>query len=306
LINTALTGVMSIKVNIDRDSGFCFGVQRAVRMAEEELQISGKLFCLGDIVHNHLELDRLKALGLKVIDYEEFRKLRNVKVLIRAHGEPPDMYMLAQKNDIKIIDATCPIVSRLQKKIRMDYKHYKSSGGTIFIYGKNDHPEVRALVGQTRGEAKVIRNSSDLDEIKLHSPIYLFSQTTMNPQGYKELITGITERVQRSGNNSEDLIKVNDTICKHVSHRQTGLEDFVRNHEIILFISSRESSNGNMLFELCKSINQSSFFITEIHDLKNIPLRKASSIGICGATSTPLWLLEKVRVVVNRQIKVND
>jgi len=292
---------MSVIVEIDRGSGFCSGVRHAVSLAEAELKISGKLYCLGEIVHNNPELERLKGLGLKIISYDEFKKLHNVKVLIRAHGEPPDIYEIAKKNHIEIIDATCTIVARLQAKIRADYENNAQKRGTLVIYGKHDHPEVRALVAQTNGKAKVISNTSELDDICLNEPIYLYSQTTMNQTDYDKLIELLSEQVRKSGNDPGKLIKINRSICGHVSHRQAGLEAFARNHEIILFISSKESSNGKMLFSYCKSINSESYFITNAHDLNNVPFDKFSSVGICGATSTPQWLLKKVRSLVNER-----
>jgi 4-hydroxy-3-methylbut-2-enyl diphosphate reductase len=291
-------------VEIDRESGFCSGVKQAVQLAEEELKISGQLFCLGEIVHNRPELERLKALGLKIIGWDEFRQLHNVKVLIRAHGEPPEIYATAKENHIEIIDATCPIVAKLQAKIRADYQENSRTGGTLVIYGKQDHPEVRALVGQTNGKAKVISNTSELDDISLNKPIHLFSQTTMNQKGYDDLIEEISKKVLSSGNDPKRLIKVNKSICGHVSHRQAGLEAFARNHEIILFISSKESSNGQTLFSYCKSINPSSYFITDINDLRNVSFDKSLSIGICGATSTPQWLLRKIRILVNERMGI--
>jgi 4-hydroxy-3-methylbut-2-enyl diphosphate reductase len=297
---------MSIKVEIDQDSGFCAGVQRAISLAEKELKISGKLYCLGEIVHNHAELDRMKALGLKVINYDEYKKLHNVKVLIRAHGEPPEIFTIAKENQIEIINTTCPIVSKLQAKIRTDYQESRLKGGNICIYGKHDHPEVRALLGQTEGKAKVIRNLSEMDETWLNEPVYLYSQTTMNQKDYEELILGISEKVQNAGHDPGKMIKINNTICRYVSHRQSGIEEFARYHEIILFVSSKESSNGKVLFEHCKSINPASFFITDVDDIKHIELDKTSSIGICGATSTPGWLLETIRLEVNKHLGIND
>lgn len=297
---------MNIKVEIDQDSGFCAGVQRAIRLAEKELKISGRLYCLGEIVHNHHELERMKALGLKIIDYDEFKKLHNVKVLIRAHGEPPEIFRIAKENKIELINATCPIVSKLQVKVRTNYQMSKETGGIIIIYGKYDHPEVRALIGQTNGEAKVIKELSDLDENWLKETVYLYSQTTMNQQSYGELISSISEKVHHSGHDPANMIKVNNTICRYVSHRQSGIEEFARYHEIILFVSSKESSNGRVLFEHCKSINPASFFISDINDIKHINLGKTSSIGICGATSTPGWLLEKVRLTVNESLALNQ
>ena len=306
MINLEFTGTMSIKIEIDQDSGFCAGVQRAIRLAEKELKKSKQLYCLGEIVHNHPELNRLKALGLKVINYDEFKKLHNVKVLIRAHGEPPEIFTIASENQIEIINATCPIVSKLQAKIRTDYQESRLKGGNIIIYGKLDHPEVRALLGQTEGNAKVIKELSDLDENWLNEPVYLYSQTTMNQKDYEELISGISEKVHNASHDPGKIVAVNDTICRHVSHRQSGIEEFARYHEIILFVSSKESSNGRVLFEHCKSINPSSFFITDTDDIKQIDLGKTSSIGICGATSTPGWLLEKVRLKVNESLALNQ
>lgn len=305
MINSEFTGTMSIKVEIDQYSGFCAGVKRAIRLAEKELKNSGTLYCLGEIVHNRPELDRMKALGLKIIDYDDFKKLHNVKVLIRAHGEPPEIFAIAKENHVEIINTTCPIVSKLQAQIGADYQQCRLKGENIIIYGKQDHPEVRALLGQTEGNAKVIRNISDLDESWLHEPINLYSQTTMNHEGYQELISGISGKIRKSGYDPEKMLKVNNTICSYVSHRQAGLEDFARRHEIILFVSSRESSNGKMLFDFCKSINPVSYFITDINDISDIPFNKSSSIGICGATSTPNWLLNKIRLTVNEQMGID-
>jgi 4-hydroxy-3-methylbut-2-enyl diphosphate reductase len=295
---------MSTIVEIDRESGFCSGVQHAVRLAEEELSRSVMLYCLGEIVHNRPELDRLKKMGLKIIDYDEFSQLHNVKVLIRAHGEPPWIYETARKNNIDIIDATCPIVAKLQARIRTDYQNHKQTGGTFIIYGKHDHPEVRALVGQTEGKAKVISKDTELESIVLNEPIHLYSQTTMNQQGYDELVEKLTEKVRNSGNDPLLQIKVNKSICGHVSHRQAKLEAFARIHDTILFISSKESSNGRMLFSYCKSVNPASHFITDVHDLEKIHFDKSLSVGICGATSTPGWLLKKIRTLVNERIGI--
>jgi 4-hydroxy-3-methylbut-2-enyl diphosphate reductase len=297
---------MSIKVEIDPDSGFCAGVKRAIRLAERELKLSGSLYCLGDIVHNHSELERLKNMGLKVIDYEEFKKLHNVKVLVRAHGEPPAIFDLARENQVEIINATCPIVSKLQSKIRTDYQETRLKGGNLVIFGKKDHPEVRALIGQTEGTAKVIKDITDFDETWLEEPVYLYSQTTMNQQGYEKLVSEISDKIQNSGNDPGHFLYANDTICRYVSHRQSGIEEFARYHDLILFVSSKESSNGKILFEHCKSINPASYFITDISDIDHIPITEVSSVGICGATSTPHWLLEKVRLSVNQHLGGNN
>jgi 4-hydroxy-3-methylbut-2-en-1-yl diphosphate reductase len=295
---------MNTIVEIDSGSGFCSGVKLAVRLAEEELSKSGKLFCLGEIVHNHNELERLKARGLRIINYDEFSQLHNVKVLIRAHGEPPWIYETAKKNNIEIIDATCPIVARLQSKISADYLNHKGKRETLIIYGKHDHPEVRALVGQTEGTAKVISSTSELDNIDLNVPVHLYSQTTMNQQSYNELVEKLKVKVQSSGNDPSLQIQVYNSICGHVSHRQARLESFARMHDIILFISSKESSNGKMLYSFCKSVNSQSYFITDVNDLKDVHFEKSLSVGICGATSTPQWLLIKVSTLVNERISM--
>jgi 4-hydroxy-3-methylbut-2-enyl diphosphate reductase len=287
---------MKVKIEIDKESGFCFGVQNAVNLAEQELRRTGNLYSLGSIVHNQVELDRLKSMGLKVIDYQEFGKLTNVKVLIRAHGEPPDIYAIAHKNNIELIDATCPIVSKLQARIRTGYQKHKRIGGSVVIYGKKNHPEVRTLLAQTEGKAVVINSKSSLDKLDFSKSIFLYSQTTMNNKSFEEIISKIAEKISSYGGNPEHLMHINRTICKHVSNRESGLKEFSGKYDIILFVSSKESSNGRMLFKVCKSVNRKSFFITNLRDLADIPFRDASSIGICGATSTPQWFLEKIRI----------
>lgn len=294
---------MKVRIEIDKESGFCFGVQNAVNLAEQELRSTGSLYSLGSIVHNQVELDRLKSMGLKVIGYEEFRKLKNVKVLIRAHGEPPDIYRIAHKNNIELIDATCPIVSQLQARIRSGYQKNKRIGGSVIIYGKKNHPEVRALAAHTEGKAIIINSKSSLDNINISEPIFLYSQTTMNKKGFEEVISRIAGKISAHGGDPDHLLHVNYTICKQVSNRESGLKKFAGKHEIILFASSKKSSNGKMLFKVCKTVNRKSYFITTLNDLVNIPLRDASSIGICGATSTPQWFLEKIRIRVEENLK---
>jgi len=283
-----------MKIEIDNGSGFCFGVERAIQFAENELNHSKILYSLGDIVHNKWELDRLKNLGLQVIDYEAFRNLKDTTVLIRAHGEPPETYELAKKNNISLIDATCPIVDVLQKKIRKGFNNRPSTEGQILIYGKENHPEVRALVGQTGGTAKVIKSVEDLKDITLHIPIQLYSQTTMDPFGFKKIVAHIRDRLRKSGD-PEELLSVHYTICKEVCNRKPNLEKFASNFEMILFVSGIQSSNGKMLFEVCKSVNPNSHFISAIDDLNKVSFSGIASIGICGATSTPRWLLEEVK-----------
>jgi 4-hydroxy-3-methylbut-2-enyl diphosphate reductase len=289
---------MKIRIGIDKESGFCFGVQNAVHLAEEELQRTGNLYCLGSIVHNQMELGRLRNMGLKFIGYEDFKKLKNVKVLIRAHGEPPEIYSIAHRNGIKIIDATCPIVAQLQAMIRTGYQKHKRTGGTVVIFGKKNHPEVKAHLGQTEGNALVVNKLSDLDHLNFKEPISLYSQTTMSKEEFEEIIASIAEKIVSNGGSPDKLLHVNRTICRQVINREEGIKKFAEKYEIILFASSRESSNGRVLFGLCQSVNTASYFITKLEDLDNIPLHHVSSIGICGATSTPGWFLEKIKTRV--------
>lgn len=297
---------IKVRIEIDKKSGFCFGVQNAVNLAEQELHRTGNLYSLGSIVHNHVELDRLKSMGLKVIDYEEFRKLANVRVLIRAHGEPPDIYTIAHKNNIELIDATCPIVSQLQARIRTGYQKNKRIGGSLVIYGKKNHPEVRTLLGQTEGKAIIINSKSNLDNLNFNKPIFLYSQTTMNKKGFEEIISEMAEKIRFNGANPDHLMHVNHTICRQISNRESGLKEFAGKYDIILFVSSKESSNGKMLFKVCKSINRKSFFITKQQDLVKIPFKDVSSIGICGATSTPQWFLEKIKIKAEELVADNQ
>ncbi|KPK88108.1 MAG: hypothetical protein AMS27_00750 [Bacteroides sp. SM23_62_1] len=287
---------MKVRIEINKGSGFCFGVQNAVNLAEQELHRSGNLYSLGSIVHNKVELDRLKSMGLNVIDYEQFRKLKNVKVLIRAHGEPPDIYKIAHRNNIELIDATCPIVSQLQARIRTGYQKTKNIGGSVVIYGKQNHPEAKALLAQTEGKAILVNNQSDLDKINFKNHIFLYSQTTMNSKEYETILSVIAEKITASGGHPDQLLHVNRTICKQIINRESVLRKFACNYDMILFVSSKESSNGRMLYQLCKSINRKSYFITNLQDLVKISFNNVSSIGICGATSTPQWFLEKIRI----------
>lgn len=294
---------MNVRIEIDKESGFCFGVQNAVNLAEQVLRSTGNLYSLGSIVHNLMELDRLKSMGLIIICYEEFRKLKNVKVLIRAHGESPEIYRTAHQNSIELIDATCPIVAQLQARIRTAYQKSKRLGGSVIIYGKKNHPEIKALEAHTEGQAIIIDNNSSLNDINFTIPVFLYSQTTMNKKGFEEIISRIAEKICAHRGDPDNLLHVNHTICKQVSNRESGLKEFTGKHEVILFASSKKSSNGKMLFKVCKSVNRRSYFITTLNDLVNIPLRSASSIGICGATSTPQWFLEKIRIRVEEELK---
>ena len=282
------------KIEIDNGSGFCFGVTTAISKAEEELERTGVLYCLGDIVHNAGEVERLRKKGLITVDHEEFAKLHNVKVLLRAHGEPPSTYETARRNNIEIIDATCPVVLQLQKRIKDAYaKSYvptKESGNEplIIIYGKPGHAEVNGLVGQTGGSAVVIQDKSDLDNLDLNRDIWLYSQTTKSIEGFQEIVSEIKSR------KSAGSFQWFDTICRQVANRMPKMRDFAASHDVILFVSGAKSSNGKVLYAQCKEVNPKTYLITDETELDPAWIKNAESIGICGATSTPRWLMQKV------------
>ena len=279
-------------VTIDKESGFCFGVVTAIQKAEEELRQSGSLYCLGDIVHNGQEVDRLAALGLKTIDHEQLANLHDVKVLLRAHGEPPSTYQTAERNDIQIIDASCPVVLGLQKRIRKQYEEIRGrSDSQIVIFGKPGHAEVVGLEGQTENTAIVIEHLEEVEKLDLTKNTYLFSQTTKDVEEFGQLVA----EIQRRFKGQEFVWK--DTICRQVSSRSRHIQEFARQNDIVFFVGGKKSSNGKVLFELCRQANSQSFFISgpeEITDEQIINC-KDKAVGICGATSTPLWLMEKCK-----------
>lgn len=283
-----------MKVEIDNNSGFCFGVVNAIRKAEEELDRSGSLYCLGDIVHNAVEVERLGGKGLETITHDRLHELSDVKVLLRAHGEPPATYSIAGKNNIEIIDATCPVVLQLQKRIKADYDEgirLEKEGGNkplILIYGKNGHAEVNGLVGQTNGEAVVIQDMEGLDGIDLDRDILLYSQTTKSIDGFREIVEEIKKRKKKGE------FKYFDTICRQVATRMEKMMDFARDHEVVIFVSGAKSSNGKVLFEKCKEVNPRTYLIADESELSPHFTEGAESVGVCGATSTPLWLMEKI------------
>lgn len=283
-----------MKIEIDRGSGFCFGVVKAIELAEKELQRGQNLYCLGDIVHNRAETERLQSLGIKIIDFEEFKKLRDCKVLFRAHGEPPETYSIARQNNIEVIDATCPVVLNLQKKIKCGYEDISARNGQVVIFGKKGHAEIIGLAGQTGEEAIVVEHPSDLDKIDFNRPVYFFSQTTRSEKAYKQYQAEIRKRMIQTRGNDQIQFTAYDTICGQVSNRETGLKEFVRNHDIILFISGKESSNGKMLYQVCKTENPYTYFVSDEEDIDTKWLDGIVSVGICGATSTPYWLMQKI------------
>ncbi len=283
-----------MKVEIDDNSGFCFGVVNAIQLAEMELEKSEPLYCLGDIVHNSAEVDRLKTKGLVTINHEEFKELKNCKVLLRAHGEPPETYQIALQNNIQLIDASCPVVLRLQKNIKTGFDEILDKGGQVVIYGKEGHAEVNGLVGQTNGEAIVIGSRVDLDKIDFSKPINLFSQTTKSIEGFYDIEKEIRKRMIETQGNDNVLLISNDTICRQVSHRQPQLREFVKKHDVVIFVSGKKSSNGKMLYQVCKDENKNTYFVSDENELNKDWFSKAKSVGICGATSTPRWLMEKI------------
>ena len=279
-----------IKVEIDEGSGFCFGVVTAINKAEEELAKGETLYCLGDIVHNSREVERLKTMGLITINREEFKQLRNVKVLLRAHGEPPETYMIARKNNIEIIDATCPVVLRLQKRIKQEFlQDAANDEKQIVIYGKNGHAEVLGLVGQTDGKAIVIEKAEEVKKLDLNKSIRLFSQTTKSLDEFQEIVAYIKQNIS-----PEATFEYYDTICRQVANRMPKLREFAATHDLIFFVSGKKSSNGKMLFEECLKVNANSHLIDNEKEIDPSLLQNVQSIGVCGATSTPKWLMEKI------------
>ncbi len=288
-----------MKVTIDKYSGFCFGVVYAIQMAEAELINSGQLYCLGDIVHNNMEVDRLNKLGLEVINHQQLKELKDCKVLIRAHGEPPKTYRTAIKNNIKLLDASCPVVLKLQHSIKEGFEEIKKIKGQIIIFGKVGHAEVKGLLGQTGGEAIVVNSLDDLNKVNFLSPIYMYSQTTKSPKAFKDLQEEIIKRKEISNNPDPVKFIVYDTLCRQVSGREPQLKQFAKENDIIVFVSGKKSSNGKMLFQSCLKENSNSYFISDENEINPDWFFKNSQVGICGATSTPRWLMEDVAKKIN-------
>lgn len=282
-----------MKVEIDGHSGFCFGVVNAIHKAEQELE-KGELYCIGDIVHNNLEMERLKQKGLRTIDHEAFARLRNCRVLFRAHGEPPFSYETARNNGVEVIDASCPVVLNLQQMIRKAYEEVRGKGGQIVIYGKQGHAEVIGLVGQTNGEAIVIEREEDIRQIDFSCPVILFSQTTKSLEGFRKMAGLLTER-------GGGQVVVHDTICRKVANRIPQLREFAGLHDVILFVSSEQSSNGKQLFAVCRSVNPRTYFVQGASDVTADLLKDAGSVGISGATSTPRWIMEEIKKKIEQQ-----
>lgn len=282
-----------MKVEIDEHSGFCFGVVNAIRKAEQELE-KGTLYCIGDIVHNSLEVERLKTMGLQTIEHDKFVKLKNCRVLFRAHGEPPISYLTARENGIEIIDASCPVVLNLQERIRKSYEQTREEGGQIVIYGKRGHAEVVGLVGQTNGEALVVEKEDDVKQIDFSRKVILFSQTTKSLEGFQKIADLLKER-------GGSQVVVHDTICRKVANRIPQLRDFAGRHDVVIFVSGQKSSNGKQLFAVCQEVNPRSYFVQSAEDLHPEMIFGAETVGISGATSTPRWVMEEIRHKIELQ-----
>jgi len=287
-----------MKIELDIKAGFCFGVKKTIERAETELSEGNSIFCLGEMVHNDEEINRLEAKGLKTIHYKEFQSLKNSSILIRAHGEPPETYKIAKENNLELIDTTCPIVSRLQDKIKACYDKIDDDKGQIVIYGKEGHAEVIGLVGQTQGKAIIVNKQEDLEKISFEKPIYLYSQTTKSKKGFNLIKKEIEKRLQKEGKSKKLYLIAHQTICGEVANREPNLKIFAKNHDVILFVSGKKSSNGRMLYEVCKKVNPNSYFISNSGEVKKYMLAGVQTVGISGATSTPTWLLKDVEKIV--------
>jgi 4-hydroxy-3-methylbut-2-enyl diphosphate reductase len=282
-----------MQIEIDKDSGFCFGVTTAIKKAEEELAKGHTLYCLGDIVHNSMECERLRQMGLVTIGHNEMAHLHNVKVLLRAHGEPPETYELARRNNIEIIDATCPVVLQLQKRIKKQYE----PSSQIVIFGKKGHAEVLGLVGQTQGSAIVIENFDEVSKLDFTRPLYLYSQTTKSLDEYHRIIDYISSNMKPGVD-----FKSFDTICRSVANRMPNISQFAARHDLILFVSGRKSSNGRVLFSECQRVNPNTHLIEGLEEIQPEWLQGVSTVGICGATSTPKWLMEQCRNAITHHL----
>jgi 4-hydroxy-3-methylbut-2-en-1-yl diphosphate reductase len=283
-----------LNIEIDKKSGFCFGVVNAISKAEEELAKGKILYCLGDIVHNGQEVERLTRMGLKTIDHEQFAKLHDAKVLLRAHGEPPRTYEIAKENNLTLIDASCPVVLKLQSRIKNAYQNAPTNDTQIVIYGKKGHAEVNGLVGQTDEKAIVIENEDDLNKLDFSKNIRLFSQTTKSLDGFNHLVTTLSKKIEITDN-----FKFYDTICRQVANRIPNITTFAQKKDIIIFVSGIKSSNGKVLYEHSKKINPNTYFVSEAEEVLSLKLDLTKKIGICGATSTPRWLMEAVAEKLN-------
>lgn len=281
------------RIEIDEHSGFCFGVTTAIKKAEEELQKGEKLYCLGDIVHNSIECDRLERLGLITINHEQFAQLHNAKVLLRAHGEPPATYETARRNNLELIDATCPVVLKLQQRIKKKWQESGDSNSQIVIYGQAGHAEVLGLLGQTDGTATVVEKEEQIDRIPKDRNTYIYSQTTKSLEGYRHIVKEIKAHI-----NDDRQCESFNTVCGQVANRLNGIGEFAKSHELVFFVCGKKSSNGRILFDECKKVNPNSYQIEGPEDIDLTLTEQVQSIGICGATSTPKWLMENCKTAI--------
>jgi 4-hydroxy-3-methylbut-2-enyl diphosphate reductase len=282
-------------IEIESHSGFCTGVKRAIKLAETELQEGKKLQCLGEIVHNHAEVDRLQKSGMNTITTDETQSVSNQNILIRAHGEPPVTYRNLEGGNNRIIDGTCPVVLQVQKKVREAYKKAQLENGRIVIYGKPSHPEVVGLLGQINNDGLAAATAEELSSVDFSKPVYLFSQTTMPVTGYKEFRQFIADKMKTHFPEGKEPLHFFDTICRQVANRIPQLQEFSKKHEVIVFVGGAKSSNGKVLYHTCLNENLNSYFVSDKQELKNEWFRNVKSVGICGATSTPMWQMEEVR-----------
>lgn len=284
-----------MKVTIDKNSGFCFGVIYSIDVAERELETRDELYCLGDIVHNGMEIERLTKKGLRIIDYDEYKTLKNVPVLIRAHGEHPDTYKTAMENNLQLIDASCPVVLKLQNKLQKGFLSGKAEDEStqIVIYGKDGHAEVKGLNGQTKDSAIIINHKDQIeDKIDFTRPIQIYSQTTQSMEKFFEIVDLIKQRAERESD--VPLVSVNDSICREVSNRAPQVREFAKEHDVIVFVSGKKSSNGKYLYSVAKEKNDNTYFVSNTSEVNTEWFKNAESVGISGATSTPSWLMEEV------------
>jgi 4-hydroxy-3-methylbut-2-enyl diphosphate reductase len=292
-----------LEVTIDPQSGFCFGVVYAIEVAERELQQGKQLYCLGDIVHNNMEVSRLKQMGLTIIEHDDLKEIHDCKVLIRAHGEPPETYRIALQNNIELIDASCPIVLQLQNSIRQGFIEMQKRNGQIVIYGKEGHAEVNGLKGQTGGTAIVISEEQDLDRIDFTRPVRLYSQTTKSVGGFRNLVSEITGRMEKASPDGKIDFEWNDSICRQVSNRSGQLRDFASKYDAIVFVSGKKSSNGMILYKECLNVNPNTYLVSEPSDVEPAWFSGVSTVGVCGATSTPMWLMEEIGNEIRNSVR---
>ena len=285
-----------MKIEIDEGSGFCFGVTTAIRKAEKELEQDKQLYCLGDIVHNGKECERLKEMGLSTVNHEQFQQLHHVKVLLRAHGEPPATYRQAEQNGIEIIDATCPVVLQLQKRIKREYDKAKGTDTQIVIFGKKGHAEVLGLVGQTDGQAIVLEKVEDVERLDFSRSISLYSQTTKSLEDFRKIVSYIQSHISPTA-----TFKYYDTICRQVANRMPNIRNFATQHDVILFVCGKKSSNGKVLYNECKKVNPNTHLIDSEKEIDFSCLEGVESVGICGATSTPKWLMEACKKAIEER-----